>query len=376
MSRHTRREFLRDSFILALAGSLPAALIFPDRSAGRDNPSLKQLLEGDTSSGGGGNANSISNPGQNGLPGGPGVYAPPYLELHRSGELKQRGEKLWDIMKECRLCPRNCRVNRMEGERGICRATSKLVVNSAHPHFGEEAPLVGSGGSGTIFFSHCGLRCVFCINWQISHGGEGSEKSIGDLADMMLYLQEIGCNNINVVTPTHYAPHIVLALDEAAGQGLTLPLVYNTCGWERLEILRMLDGIVDIYLPDFKYHSPEMAAKYSAGAERYPVMARDALLEMHRQVGTAHPAGDGLIYRGLMIRHLVMPNNVSGTDRVMEWISKNLPGNTYVNLMSQYRPMYRAHQYPDIDRPLTRKEFQQAIRWAREAGLTNLDIQG
>ncbi|MBD3180115.1 MAG: radical SAM protein [Candidatus Latescibacteria bacterium] len=301
---------------------------------------------------------------------------PSYLGPHRRGDLAALGRKLHDMMSECRLCPRECLADRISGERGFCGADSELVISSAHPHFGEESGLVGSGGSGTIFFSNCSLRCAFCINWQISHRGDGSRRSIRELAGMMLRLQETGCHNINVVTPTHYLPHILLALDIAAGEGLNLPLAYNTCGWERTEILRELDGIVDIYLPDFKYFSGEMAAKYSAGAGEYPEITRAALLEMNRQVGTARPGEDGLIRRGLMIRHLVMPNNVGGSVKVMEWIAENLPGDTYVNIMSQYRPMYRAGEYPEISRRIYRSEYLEVIRAARGAGLTNLDIQG
>jgi putative pyruvate formate lyase activating enzyme len=192
----------------------------------------------------------------------------------------------------------------------------------------------------------------------------------------MLHLQRMGCHNINIVTPTHYSPHIVLALDLAAAQGLRLPLVYNTCGWERPEILRELDGIVDIYLPDFKYADGAMASKYSSGADTYPEITKEALLEMHRQVGVAKPAEDGLMYRGLMIRHLVMPNRVSGTRAVIDWIAANLPKDTYVNIMSQYRPMYRARDYPKIARSLKRREYTEVVDYAKQAGLTNLDIQG
>jgi len=303
-------------------------------------------------------------------------FEPPYLGLHRSGELKKRGKALWDTMKSCRLCPRECGVNRLEGEEGFCQASSRLEIAAFHPHFGEEKPLVGRGGSGTIFFSNCGLRCVFCINWEISQGGYGEPRRIEEMAKMMLALQRRGCHNINIVTPTHYSPHILLALDLAAAGGLRLPLVYNTCGWESADILRFLDGVVDIYLPDFKYSQSEKAAKYSSEAETYPEMTQESLLEMHRQVGVAKPAADGLMYRGLMIRHLVMPNNVGGTRKVIEWIADNLPKDTYLNIMSQYRPMYKANDYPAISRRITREEYADAVRWAREAGLTNLDIQG
>ncbi len=303
-------------------------------------------------------------------------FEPAYLKLHSSGELKKRGEELWNIMESCKLCPRKCGVNKLAGNKGFCQASSQLEISAYHPHFGEEKSLVGKGGSGTIFLTNCGLRCVFCINWEISQGGQGYPRSVEDMAEMMLLLQKMGCHNINVVTPTHYSPHIVLAVDIAASKGLRLPLVYNTCGWERVEILKKLDGIIDIYLPDFKYSDAKMAAKYSSDAETYPEITKAALLEMHRQVGVAKPAKDGLMYKGLMIRHLVMPNRVSGTRKVIEWIAENLPKDTYLNIMSQYRPMYKAFDYPDISRRVSREEYNETIRWAKKAGLTNLDVQG
>jgi putative pyruvate formate lyase activating enzyme len=269
-----------------------------------------------------------------------------------------------------------CGVNKLKGEKGFCQADSNLEISSAHPHFGEEKPLVGRGGSGTIFLTNCSLRCVFCINWEISQGGQGRRRSLDEFANMMLALQKMGCPNINFVTPTHYSPHILLAVDKAAAKGLRIPLVYNTCGWERVEILKILDGIIDIYLPDFKYSDGEMAVKYSSGARTYPEMTQKALLEMHRQVGIAKPAGNGLMQRGLMIRHLVMPNNVSGTKEVIDWIATNLPKDTYVNLMSQYSPMYKAVDYPEISRKITREEYSDAVNHAKAAGLTNLEIQG
>jgi putative pyruvate formate lyase activating enzyme len=196
------------------------------------------------------------------------------------------------------------------------------------------------------------------------------------MAEMMLYLQKIGCHNINVVTPTHYSPHILLAVDIAAGNGLRLPLVYNICGWERLGILKKFDGIVDIYLPDFKYSDGKMAAKYSSEAETYPEMTQAALLEMNRQVGVAKPAADGLMYRGLMLRHLIMPNRVGGAQKIFEWIAENLSKDTYLNIMSKYRPMYKSFEYPKISRRITRNEYDEAVKWAKDAGLTNLDLQG
>jgi putative pyruvate formate lyase activating enzyme len=352
MSQQSRKEFLRTcgSFLLTACGST-ALLAGCHRKANR--------MAGD-----------------NGEPVPKVKYEPTYLELHRTGELERRGKELWSMMESCELCPRQCGTARLERNRGFCGASSQLEISSFHPHFGEERPLVGRNGSGTIFMTNCSLRCVFCINWEISQGGPGPRRSIRDFADAMLRLQRMGCHNINVVTPTHYSAHIVQALDYAAARGLNLPLVYNTCGWERVEVLKLLDGVVDIYMPDFKYSDRRMAAKYSSDADAYPEMTRKALLEMHRQVGVARPASDGLLYRGLLIRHLVMPNDVGGSKAVFDWIAANLPKDTYLNVMSQYRPMYKAFDYPEISRRLTRKEYADAVGWARAAGLTNLDIQG
>ena len=305
------------------------------------------------------------------------LFEPAYLKLHRTGELKTRAQELWSMMGSCRLCPRKCGVNRLEGEKGFCRAPgATLAVSASHPHFGEEKPLVGRGGSGTIFLTHCNLRCVFCQNWEIAQLGRGVENDIDQLAMMMLRLQKTGCHNINLVTPTHYSAHIVKALDIAARSGLRLPIVYNTSGWERLEILRLLDGIVDIYLPDFKYWDSKMSAKYSSGARHYPEMTRNAILEMHRQAGVARPDEDDIMQRGLMIRHLVMPNNIGGSESIMAWIAQKLPKDTYVNIMAQYNPLYKAYDYPEISRRITRKEYRNVIKRAKEMGLTNLDAQG
>jgi len=302
------------------------------------------------------------------------TYRPGYISLHRSGELKSRGEALWDKLNECGLCPRECGADRISGEKGFCQAGSKLKVASFHAHFGEERPLVGPGGSGTIFLSHCNLGCVFCQNWDISHQGSGTEVTIADLAGMMLQLQEQGCQNINMVTPTHFAPHVVLALDQAAGQGLRLSLVYNTCGWEQSDILALLEGIVDIYLADFKYMDGGKSALYSSDARTYPEVTRSALIEMNRQVGVALPAENGLVYRGLMIRHLVMPGDASGSLEAMQWISGNLPLDTYVNIMIQYRPAYRAYLFPEIDNSVKREAYLEVVREARKCGLVNLDV--
>lgn len=371
MKEETRRQFLSSCFHLAICGFC-LALLLP---AG-----CKREKRAASASAPGGRRHEEQEKKERPAKGRPAAidpnFQPTYLRLHRSGELKRRGDELWSIMESCRLCPRECQVNRLAGEGGFCRSSSQLEISSYHPHFGEERPLVGTGGSGTIFLTNCGLRCVFCINWEISQGGMGEPRSTREMAEMMLHLQAMGCHNINLVTPTHYSPHIVLAVDMAAREGLRLPLVYNTCGWERLMILRRLDGIIDIYLPDFKYADSEMAAKYSSDADTYPEVTRLALLEMHRQVGVAKPASDGLMYRGLMIRHLVMPSRVGGTKEVIQWIARNLPKETYFNLMSQYTPMYKAFEYPEISRRITTEEYREAVRWVKEAGLTNLDLQG
>lgn len=303
-------------------------------------------------------------------------FEPAYLKLHQNGELKRRGQELWEIMKECRLCPRECKKDRFKGIKGDCHSDYRLKISAFHPHFGEERPLVGQGGSGTIFLSNCSLKCVYCINWEISQGGAGKHRSLEEMAGMMLELQRIGCHNINLVTPTHYLPHILLALDIAAGRGLRLPVVYNTHGWEKEEILKYLDGVVDIYLPDFKYWNPSVASRFSSGARSYPEVVRKALLEMNRQVGVARPAANGLMYRGLMIRHLVLPNRLAGSREILTWIAENLPKDTYINLMSQYQPAYRAREFPQIARSITRAEYREVVEHARSLGLTNLDVRG
>ncbi|MDY7035561.1 MAG: radical SAM protein [Thermodesulfobacteriota bacterium] len=264
-------------------------------------------------------------------------------------------------------------MNRLKGETGFCRAPAHPVIYSAHPHFGEEISLVGRNGSGTIFLSHCNLRCVFCQNWPISHEGKGKPVQDEDLADMMIRLQNMGCHNINVVTPTHVMPNIINATRIAMKKGLCLPLVYNTSGYERSEIIKILDGIVDIYLPDMKYTDPNQAGKYSSGAEDYPEMSKGAIVEMNRQVGEHKTDHGGIAVRGLMIRHLVMPNQVAGTEELVKWVAENLSKSTYVNIMPQYRVEYRAFDYPEISRGITVEEFLEAMTWAERQGLTNLD---
>ena len=302
-------------------------------------------------------------------------WRPCYLALESSGELARRVGLLHSIYRECHLCPRQCGVNRLKGETGICRSTSRVKVASAHPHFGEEAPLVGRRGSGTIFFSNCNLRCEYCQNWEVSHRGDGSYMSDEALGRLMAAMQDRGCHNINLVTPTHCVPNIVSALRTAITLGLRVPLVYNCGGYEPLEVLRLLDGIVDIYLPDFKYADGAMAEKYSAGARDYPEVAMAAIAEMRRQVGNLTGDEDGIALRGLMIRHLVLPDNIAGTEKFVRFVAEKLGPDTYVNLMSQYRPEHRARHYPELARRITGAEYRQAINWARKAGLTNFETQ-
>ncbi|UCD78509.1 MAG: radical SAM protein [Desulfobacterales bacterium] len=300
-------------------------------------------------------------------------WSPAYALLENEGRLARRIEQAYAIFEECRLCPRQCGVNRLKGEKGFCRAPSNPVIYSAHPHFGEEASLVGRNGSGTIFFSNCNLRCVFCQNWPISHEGRGKEISDHDLARVMLDIQQLGCHNINLVTPTHVMPNILKATRIAHKQGLRIPLVYNTSGYESEEILNILDGVVDIYLPDMKFMDAEQAEIYLAGASDYPEMAKQALLEMHRQVGLHELDEVGVAVRGVMIRHLVMPNRVAGTEKFVRWVAANLPKSTYVNIMHQYHVDYKAYDYPAIQRGISVEEYLEAMNWAEQYGLTNLD---
>jgi putative pyruvate formate lyase activating enzyme len=300
-------------------------------------------------------------------------WQPAYEMLEKKGKFAERVEEAYSIFEECRLCPRECGVNRLDGEKGFCRAPSKVMVHTAQPHFGEEISLVGQQGSGTIFFSNCNLRCVFCQNWPIAIKGEGRAFEDEGLAQMMLFLQEIGCHNINLVTPTHVMPNILSATRFALKKGLRIPLVYNTSGYERVEIIKMLDSIVDIYMPDIKYMDGEMAAKYSSGAKDYPEVTTSAVLEMNRQVGVHQVDKRGIALSGLIIRHLVMPNRVAGTRAFVRWVAENLPQNTYVNIMSQYHVDYKAFEYPEIARGITVQEFLEAMDWAEKSGLTQLD---
>jgi putative pyruvate formate lyase activating enzyme len=299
-------------------------------------------------------------------------WEPVYLKTHRRGLLTAKIAAAYDILSQCNLCPRNCLVDRHHGERGLCRTGDQPVVSSYSPHFGEEDPLVGQHGSGTIFFTHCNLYCIFCQNYEISHGGEGEEVSIPDLAAMMLLLQKRGCHNINFVTPSHQVYQILAALPQAIEAGLHVPLVYNTGGYDALETLRLLDGVIDIYMPDFKFWDPPVAHDLCQ-AEDYPEIARQALKEMRRQVGDLAMDEAGVAQRGLLVRHLVLPDGLAGTREIMEFLAREVSPNTYVNVMGQYRPCGRASEHPALRKFLTGPEHEEAQQLARKAGLTRLD---
>ncbi len=296
------------------------------------------------------------------------AFIPGYLGLYESGELDRRIESLQEILKSCTLCPRQCKVNRLNGELGYCRAGVDLRVSSVFPHHGEEPPLVGRYGSGTIFLAHCNLRCVFCQNYDISHHGDGECVKTDQMARHMVKLQEIGCHNINFVTPTHYAAQIMAALPRAIELGLRVPLVYNCGGYESLEVIELLDGVMDIYMPDVKFFSSEVAGRF-CNASDYPENVRPVLREMYRQVGDLRINSGGIAERGLLIRHLVMPHGLAGTEQVMRFIAQELSPHSYVNVMAQYRPVYQAVEYPDLNRPITMEEFLGAIEIARRYGL-------
>jgi len=293
-------------------------------------------------------------------------FEPSYIQSYKKGNLLDAVEKSWKILEECILCPRECRVNRLKGETGYCRTDATALVSSVGPHFGEEQELVGRGGSGTIFFANCTLSCVFCQNYDISQLGHGRKVDTNELAESMLYLQSIGCHNINFVTPTHVAPQILKALIPAIEGELNIPLVYNCGGYESVQTLKLFEGIIDIYMPDAKYGEEKEAKKYS-NVENYPEVNRSALKEMHSQVGDLI-VKDGIAEKGLLIRHLILPYNLAGSFKVLEFIAK-LSKNSFVNIMDQYRPFYIAHDYFLLQRRITHDEYTQVTEYAKKLGL-------
>ncbi len=295
-------------------------------------------------------------------------FEPAYVQLG-TDELRRRVAEAYARLEACDLCPRECGVNRREGARGAgCHTGERALVSSAGPHFGEEAPLVGRGGSGTIFFTWCNLACQYCQNADISQVGHGQEVEPEELAQLMLSVQAQGCHNINLVSPSHVVPQILAALLLATGAGLRLPLVYNTGGYDSLKTLALLDGVVDIYMPDMKYAQPEPALRYSK-VQRYPQVNQAAVQEMHRQVGDLVLNDRGVAQRGLLVRHLVLPGDLAGTAEIVRFLREKISPHTYINVMDQYRPYYRAHELPPLNRRIMAEEYARAVQLAQEAGL-------
>ena len=294
-------------------------------------------------------------------------YTPRYIGLYQSGRLKEIANLLEDKLSSCRLCPHKCGTNRHKGEKGICRSGILPVVSSYGPHFGEEPPLVGFGGSGTIFFTNCNMACIFCQNYDISHLGYGKEVTFEELADMMIYLQRRGCHNINFVTPTHMIYPIIKSLEIAIPRGLNIPLVYNSGGYDSSETLRLLEGVFDIYMPDFKYADGEVARRLS-GVKNYPEVAKEAVSEMYAQVGDLFIDSRGIAKYGLMVRHLVLPENMAGSFEVVEFLS-GISKNLYLNIMDQYRPVYEAYREPAIARRTRLEEVMEVVNHAKKLGM-------
>jgi len=299
------------------------------------------------------------------------TFIPAYLQLPPN-VLADKVREAEEILRDCTLCPRECRIDRTAGEKGFCKTGDTPFISSYGPHFGEEKPLVGRFGSGTIFMGNCNLGCLFCQNYSISHLGEGTHVSFEKLAEIMLSLQKQGCHNINFVTPTHQMPMLLRSILLASEKGLKLPIVYNCGGYESLRAIGLLDGVIDIYMPDFKYADPTMALKYS-DAEDYPESAKAAIKEMHRQVGDLITDQRGIAMRGLLVRHLVLPEGIAGTAGVVRFLAEEISRNTYINIMDQYHPCFQAFQNPPLDRRLTQQEYADAIQMAIDAGLKRID---
>ena len=302
-------------------------------------------------------------------------FEPAYIKTFEEGLLQEKIQTAYALLGSCNLCPRKCRVDRLSGETGVCNTAKHAFVSSYNPHFGEEKPLVGTNGSGTIFLTHCNLMCLFCQNFDISHEGYGQRTTEAQLAAIMLALQQHGCHNINFVTPTHVVPQILSALEIAIQQGLSIPLVYNSGGYDLPSTLKLLEGVFDIYMPDFKFWDPEIAES-ACQAKDYPEVARKALREMHRQAGDLTVDEDGIAQKGLLIRHLVMPGGLAGTREIMRFIAQEISTHSYVNLMSQYQPCGRASEVKGLNAFLSPTDFQTALKEAGEEGITRLDQPG
>jgi putative pyruvate formate lyase activating enzyme len=301
------------------------------------------------------------------------AYQPSYIKTFDNGLLKKKIETAYKVLQSCVICPRRCKVNRLINERGICKTGKQALVASFDSHFGEEAPLVGTSGSGTIFFTHCNLLCNFCQNFEISHRGCGREVDDQELAHMMLTLQKRGCHNINFVTPSHVVPQILLALETAVQEGLNIPLIYNSGGYDSVETLKILEGVIDIYMPDFKFWDSEIA-DLTCNAPDYPEVARLAMGEMHRQVGDLIIDENGIALRGLLIRHLVLPNHLAGTRDIMRFIAQKISKKSYVNIMAQYRPCGNVSETHELCHHLDGNDFKEALQIAEEEGITRVDL--
>ncbi|MDD5130836.1 MAG: radical SAM protein [Candidatus Omnitrophica bacterium] len=299
---------------------------------------------------------------------------PSYLNAYKNGELKKITDRLFLSLESCQICPRRCNVNRLEGKVGFCKTALLPKIFSFMVHYGEEPPISGSRGSGTIFFSHCNMGCVYCQNYEFSQLGKGKEYSFAELAQVMLKLQSQGCHNINLVTPTHVLPQILKSLELAIPEGLKIPLVYNTSGYELAQVIASLAGIVDIYLADSRYGDNLISKKLSKISD-YAKYNQEALIEMHRQVGIPEFSPDGLISKGLIIRHLVLPNRSSQTDKIMKFIAEELSDDTYISLMSQYLPYHLASGYPKINRRLKKEEYEDAKKILEKYHLLNGWVQ-
>lgn len=299
-------------------------------------------------------------------------FVPAYRKAYEKGLFPDIIQKANDMLESCTVCPRDCGVDRTQDEKGFCEAGYLPEVSSYAPHFGEESPLVGHQGSGTIFLTHCNLGCLFCQNYSISHAGEGRKIPIQKLAKVMVELQRLGCHNINFVSPTHFVPQILESLPQAIGMGLDVPLVYNTGGYDSVETLRLLDGVFDIYMPDFKYSKREISEKYSQAPD-YPLIAKQAIKEMFRQVGDLQIDEQGIAFCGLLVRHLVLPAGLAGTRDAMRFLATELSQNTYVNIMDQYYPCGNIPLDSPLRRRITSEEYNESIAIAKEEGITRLD---
>jgi len=294
---------------------------------------------------------------------------PRYLNI-KEEEFDRRIEKAYKLLFPCEVCPRECRVNRLEGEKGFCRSGEEVIVSSYNAHFGEEPPLSGNFGSGTIFFTNCNLKCVYCQNYPISQLGNGNKVSLSELAKIMLALQKRKCHNINLVTPTHFMPQILKSLKSAIKMGLRIPIVYNTSSYDSVNTLKLLDGVVDIYLPDARYADNKIAKKYSDAPNYFEIMKK-AMKEMYRQVGDLTVGKTGVARSGLIVRHLVLPEGLSGTKKIMRFITREISPHTYISLMAQYFPAYQAGQFPPLSRRIDREEYREALQAFKEEGLEN-----